>query len=519
MSPTPKSFRKKSGSASVWLRGGLIFLAIAIIVFYTEEDWRGIHAWNRFAREWAAKGEHFDLASRVPPAVPDEQNFALTPVVFSCYGQVLDRTGHEIRPHNTNLVNRLEMDVYNDSISASAQIGNWNEGAGTDLKSWQNYYRTLAGKTNLFPVPPHTQSPAADVLLGLSRYDATIGELRQAAQLPCSRFPLAYGQENPLDMNLPHLFPLNKCARVLQLRAIAELQNNEIQQALDDLKLGLRLADSIRSEPFLESQLSHTHMLNLSLQPLWEGLHAHEWSEAQLVELDAALAKQDCLVDYQTAMHGVMGFQNDLNCYFQKHPKKLYLPYETDDQPPGLGLRMAILGQLTPIGWFCQNRLYCDRCMIDFYLPAADVQKHIFSPNLISDADDLQSNALNHATADNLMKTLWLPALRPTARQFAFAQSSVDMARVAIALERYRLAQGEYPDTLAALSPRYLNPVPHDVIGGQPLHYSVTGDGRFLLYSVGWNEKDDGGMIARYGGENTRQRLEQGDWVWCYPQE
>jgi hypothetical protein len=38
----------------------------------------------------------------------------------------------------------------------------------------------------------------------------------------------------------------------------------------------------------------------------------------------------------------------------------------------------------------------------------------------------------------------------------------------------------------------------------------------FLLYSVGWNEMDDGGMIARdsQDGEDP----DHGDWVWLYPE-
>jgi hypothetical protein len=92
----------------------LIVLAVLIgliAIFYAEENWRGKRAWEDFKREWEAKGEKFDWQSVVPPAVPDEQNFALTPIVYSCYGEVLTRDGKEI-PHekrDTNFVNRLKL--------------------------------------------------------------------------------------------------------------------------------------------------------------------------------------------------------------------------------------------------------------------------------------------------------------------------------------------------------------------------------------------------------------------------
>ena len=115
-------------------------------------------------------------------------------------------------------------------------------------------------------------------------------------------------------------------------------------------------------------------------------------------------------------------------------------------------------------------------------------------------------------------------------KEIAISQSSVDMARTAVALERYRLAHGGYPDSLDALAPQFMEKVPHDVIGGGPLHYRRTSDpssqssdaagGQFVLYSVGWNEKDDGGVVALDGpfGKSGNVNFNQGDWVWRYPQ-
>jgi hypothetical protein len=45
----------------------------------------------------------------------------------------------------------------------------------------------------------------------------------------------------------------------------------------------------------------------------------------------------------------------------------------------------------------------------------------------------------------------------------------VDQARIACALERYRLANGKYPAALADLIPRFLDKIPADVITGKPM--------------------------------------------------
>jgi len=99
--------------------------------------------------------------------------------------------------------------------------------------------------------------------------------------------------------------------------------------------------------------------------------------------------------------------------------------------------------------------------------------------------------------------------------KFVQAQVWLDLARVGIALERFRLTTSRYPETLAALEPDFLQRLPHDVLTGQPLKYQPNADGTFLLYSVGWNETDDGGTVELTNSGNFDAT--KGDWGWRYP--
>lgn len=72
--------------------------------------------------------------------------------------------------------------------------------------------------------------------------------------------------------------------------------------------------------------------------------------------------------------------------------------------------------------------------------------------------------------------------------------ATLDVARVGLALERHRLAHGNYPPTLDQLVPMYLDVVPVDPFTGKPLLYRVSDDGESaVVYSVGEDERDDGG--------------------------
>ena len=147
-----------------WRNFQRFLFAIACIItlialFYAEEDWRGWHAWQKFKQEWEAKGEKFDMAGVIPPPVPEDQNFALTPIVASCYEAMLDKTGHEVQPRNTNVVDRLSMITWRDNHWAKIpKLDGWQASKKSDLKAWQAYFRspppTNSVETNSFPVAP-----------------------------------------------------------------------------------------------------------------------------------------------------------------------------------------------------------------------------------------------------------------------------------------------------------------------------------------------------------------------------
>jgi len=67
--------------------------------------------------------------------------------------------------------------------------------------------------------------------------------------------------------------------------------------------------------------------------------------------------------------------------------------------------------------------------------------------------------------------------------------------------------------------------VPHDIINGEPLHYRLSTTGQFTLYSVGWNETDDGGVVGYAEKSSPRDEspsrvdINKGDWVWRYPSQ
>ncbi len=501
-----------------WLRSALIGLAVLVTllaVCCTEENIRGRLAWNRFKDESEAKGERLDIASIIPPPVADAENFAMTPLLVP----LLDYTNAPVKGHSfprgpnqwrdTNAYQRLnDLDVIGIQENKEGPKGNagWRGGMMFNLAEMQKNYRSL---TNQFPTAPQPQSPGEDVLLALSKFDKEMDELRTASLRPHSRFPIHY--EDNFSALLPHLAVLKKFAIVARLRALAELELGRTDAALSDVQLCLRLADSIKTEPLLICSLVRFADLEITLQPIWEGLARRRWSEAQLVELDRQLGTVDLLSEFPRSIRGERNLCLEGADLMRRHPKIL-ASIANEGAEDG-----AFAFALTPGGWFDQNKVFLARMYQDFLLPMVDAKAQRIDPAQVKACKQKAEEQFKGFHPYRMLAKMLLPALEKASEKFARMQTSVNEARIAIALERHRLKHGEFPEKLDALAPEFMAKVPHDIINGEPLHYRRTGDGLFVLYSVGWNMKDDGGEVAWGKGKTPALDFNQGDWVWRYP--
>jgi hypothetical protein len=367
--------------------------------------------------------------------------------------------------------------------------------------------------TNEFPIAAQPQSPAADVLLALSKYDSTIEELRQASRLPHSRFPLNYDEQMPWEIWNPASESLKSCAVVLQLRATAELASDQNEKALADIKLALRLAESIHSEPFLISQDVRTSIINFVLQPIWEGLVRHRWSDAQLSELDSGLSKLDFLSDCAFAARAecALGLKIIDRCRLTHNKEVFQGGCEGEEFDFQTRLEMFLMSSF-PSGWYYQGQRVICHAYMEGILPAVDLRQRVVAPGQFGLLMKPIYAAIDTITPWNFYAHFLLPAFQPV--KYARVQTAVDCARLACALERYRHIHGEYPEMLDAVAPQFIGTIPHDIINGQPLHYRRTDDENFLLYSVGWDGKDDGGVPDKATPWPWKK---EGDWVWQFP--
>jgi hypothetical protein len=478
-----------------WVRV-LIFIGLALLTLaalvVTFENWRGKRAWFKFKNEWEAKGERFDLASLLPKPIADSENFAATPFFAPFFRYHHTNDPPVIVWHDSNGLDRAQSTTLSGVKEGQAPtLGSRAKTNLTDLKLCQDYYRSNQN----FSLPAQNQSPAADILHALSKYDAVLAELREAGKRPQSAFPIHYDES--FYAMLPHLATLKSLCNILRLRTLASLAENRPAEAVADVRLSLRLADSLKSEPLLISHLVRLAILSITADTVWEGLSTGRWNDQHLAEIQSAFSSIELLADYHFALRGERAFGADI---FDKMRAGHQFIGEDD---------LRSISRYAPDGFLYHNQLVLFRLHQKYSFHMIDPERRRVYVDRANQADDPPEVRTRHPY--NIMSRLLFPALSKAAGRFAQAQTSVDQAALACALERYRTAHGQYPEALAALKPRFVRAIPHDIITGEALHYSRIKNDEFVLYSVGWNEKDDQGTPAPRSGSTARKN---GDWVW-----
>jgi len=299
---------------------------------------------------------------------------------------------------------------------------------------------------------------------------------------------------------------------LLQLRTVAALEAGLTNRAFSELQLSMRLSDAISREPILIDHLVRIAMVSINLQTLREGLARHAWSDTQLAALEKELGAIDLLAEYNVAMRGERAFGVGTLDYMLRQRSQLKLSDITGE--PGDAKMLSLM----PAGWFYQNMLTISRMHQDFILTAVDEKAHRVLVDRVTELDQETDN-LGRARFRpyKIFAAMLFPAISKATIKTARMQTLVGAAQVVCALERYRLANGKFPETLEALKPQFIGQVPSDVIDGKPLRYRPTPEGGYVLYSVGWNQTDDGGEPAWKTDKERSLDVTKGDWVWQLP--
>jgi hypothetical protein len=376
------------------------------------------------------------------------------------------------------------------------------------VPSWIGLRAESAG-SNTFQVFCPFYYSAADYLAWSDEFAPDFALIREALKRPYARLEGDY--QHPFAMPIPNFVSVRLVSQMLAQRAQCYLLLGRPEEALGELTMIRDLCRMLEAKPTGKPMTLVAAMINVAVTGLYvstvaDGLRLQAWREPQLTAIQKQLEQVDLLPfvmggfesERASACQAFAASPSELDQFFGGSRANLWQKMK---EP------LYWLFALAPRGWIYQNMVIYSE-FIQRGIDSYDAKNGLVLPRMaIKASQDIQT--LPRWAPGTFLVSIALPNYIRATQSTALNQTKANEAVAACALERYRLVHGRHPETLEMLIPDFLKKLPRDIINGQPLHYRVIDQGHFLLYSVGWNEIDDHGVVSDKGGG-----LDQGDWVW-----
>jgi hypothetical protein len=337
----------------------------------------------------------------------------------------------------------------------------------------------------------------------MARQAAALAEARRLAEMPRGRHHLRLGT-NLLELRLNEQQQSRRAATLLRYDALDQAHRGNIAAAVESCRACLNAARSLGDEPFLISQMIRIACVAVACDMVERTLAQGEAREADLAALQKLLVEEE---KHPTLLVGLRGERAGMNDLFTKLGDGT-MTMEMLVGPGGLNV--ADLDLTTRLFGFTRSNIHREHVrsleLMNRMVDAARLPAHEQSLAIQAVETDLRAQV---PTAP-LMRLLF-PAVQNVARTSQRKTALVRSLMVLVAVERYRLKRGKWPDTLEDLKPDFLKAIPLDPFDGKPIRYLKRGDG-VTVYSVGHDGVDNGGTIDR--SKTTESGIDLGYRLW-----
>lgn len=454
------------------------FLAVA--AFYGFENISGQMAWTFARKQLQQLGEPLSLADIRPGPLPDEQNMAAAPIFRQLFA------------NDPSVVATADLTI----LRLPAAMTKGADTSADIIALARRFRRDFSGSA---------RDAATIVAEGLAPMADTLAKLQAAASRPGSSWPMSL--EGGFNFPMPFLQPMAHAAEVISARGLLALADDSPAGALEDFLLITDLAARSNEPSLLVSSLLEQSMTLEAVRIVEHGTASQQWTDHDLAIIGNRLAEIHPLRRFAASLRGERVLFLAASDHLQMRAASLFAIVDISSATMESHTRALshFVWALRPRGWVARDRAR--------YLTLS--QEYLDSV-IHNDTVDLAAIADWNARIRSIRRdgfelfrtpltVLTLPAFGAAARKAAYAQSRIDQARLACALERFRLRHDDLPMRLGELEPDFIDRLPRDVIGGRHFVYRRTSATTFSLYSLGWNGTDDDVLTSQLNGA---------DWAW-----
>jgi hypothetical protein len=456
-----------------WLFKTFAISVLIIFAFYTIERQNGEWAWRAYRKKAEAKGVKLWLSDYETPPIPDEENYAAAPI----FRELL--AANDV---NAETESRLGFDAVRQGKPRSLET------KPLDLTTWQQ------GFINAGWISSAGSDPAADVLKGMERIEGALSEVRRASSRPKSRWPVKWS--DGARATISHYAILQTSCQAFALRAKSLLALNRPDEALSEIRHIIRADRSLADNPTMIAGLVRIALWNLLLEACEEGIAADKWEDSQLRALSKEAEAINMLAAWRFALDSERGFSNQVFDQTVTADRATFVKLITSVALPGKkASSLSTFGWLvTPRGWLRHNQVDYNE-LLDGDLEDIDALSERVAERFSRAESIREERSKSEFTELYYTLATAVTGVRGEGCRRAFASHSrIQHLRILCAAARYRQVHGELPETLSELVPEFLEQVPHDIMDGKPMRYRRTKEGGCVVWSIGRNRIDDGGV-------------------------
>ncbi len=391
------------------------------------------------------------------------------------------------------------------------------EAARDAIPEEENSARVVVATRRLLPAswPPQELSEALDHLAppdrltpeqaerlraALQAVAPAVAEARKLAGLPRGRHHITY-RRVVLNTLLEDQDGVRAVAALLKHDALRRAYAGDMAGALVSCQAALNAGRSIGDEPTAISQLIRNAGVTISCQAAERVLAQGEAGPDDLAALQRAFEEEDRHPGLLVSMRGERAAQYELYDAVEKGEVD---PEDFSDRPA------PPEGGASPLGWALRDRFRSELPPM-LAMMTRHVEASRLPPHQQAAAERQISADVERLARDKVLTKLLMPSFTRVGEAERRRHALVRCMAVALAAERHRRQRGDWPESLAKLTPDFLKEVPLDPFDGRPLRYRQVEDGT-VVYSVGPDGRDNGGRFDR---ENpTREGADLGFGLW-----
>jgi len=324
---------------------------------------------------------------------------------------------------------------------------------------------------------PLTEETKAVVTQYLADNQEALELLHDGAAIEHSRYPVDLSKG--FEALMPDLSNIRTGAFLLKLSALIHAENEKPQMVTNSIESMFGLARSLSKEPILVSQLVRVACQALAVSTIEHTINRTEFSDEQLADLSRTLVN----AEYPSAMTRAFVGERCAGLSIFKMPAA-QIPRVADGSSSPLAAVAFALYKFSGLADMDAS-IYLD--LMNDYIKAMQL-----APEQRRKAAGAVDARLEKISRIHVLLHIMMPALSRCTTIDIRIVAQFRTAQTGLAVQRYRLAAGRLPDTLAELVPAYLDAVPKDPFDGKELRYKKIETG-FVVYSIGEDGSDDGG--------------------------